>query len=107
MNTETKLSNLAKNAIKDLRDWGGVENVTEEVLLEIFNLPANRAYYLAEIETGYEEAHEYGLDTCVRDDVFDNVSQYYIGETWPIGYETARDFDTFYSNLLSAIEKKA
>jgi hypothetical protein len=106
-NIETNFSNLAKSAVRDLHNWGGIENVTEEMVLGIMNLPENREYYVDEISFGYDEEDEGGLDTCVRDVVFDDVSKYYTGESWPLKHESARDFNTFHSNLVTAISEKA
>lgn len=104
-NLETKLENLAAAALYDLKSWGGIENITKEQVLRVINSDNNREYYIIEVTEccGYEKDNGYGLDTCVRETVFDDIAMYFIGEMWPANCDR-RDFEKFHSDLIEAIE---
>lgn len=45
------------------------------------------------------------MDTCIREAVFDCVSNFYLGRDWPTYGEKA-DIDQFMDNLMGAIRKR-
>ena len=103
MNTATKLMNLAHGASADLEGWAGI-NVTPQQFLDMLEaLLKNKEYFLEEID--YPDAYlepAGGLDTCVRDMVFDVVVFTATGRYWPcnmdgeeVMIEFARDLELY------------
>jgi hypothetical protein len=69
-------------------------------------LPANINYYLEEVgECDYMTPCRHGLDTCVRDSVFDDIAEYFTGRSWPLNMDNV-DFEEFHASLENAISEK-
>jgi hypothetical protein len=103
---ETRLANLAQSALRDLADWAGIENISLDQVLYIMNQSGTRPYYLNELSYGgYHEVSEYGLDTCVRERIMNDVAMYYTGSAWPT-YVDYVDVKAFRENLVAAIAEK-
>lgn len=103
---EIRLENLARCALRDLDGWAGIENISLDQVLNVMNQSENRQYYLDEVSYGgYREDDGYGLDTCVREQIMDDVAMYYTGSTWPT-YGDCIDMDEFYDKLIAAIDAK-
>jgi hypothetical protein len=104
MDIDQRMTNLAKSGLNDLGSLADI--LTFEKIYEIINLPANRDYFLNEVELcGYEEESEYGLDTCVREELMDAVSKYYLSCSWPT-YSDNVNLDEFLQELEDAIQRE-
>lgn len=67
-------------------------------------LPQNIDYYTEELADGsYDKSDDiFGLDTCVRDQLFDAVSMFYVGKEWPRNIDKV-NFEEFHEELLQSI----
>ena len=103
---EKKLVNLAKNAVHDLKNWGDVDLEWDEFLKMVSFLDDRYAeYFIDEVNHpgAYEDDDVSGLDTIVRDMVFDVVGEVTAGRSWPISAEGQEAMDEFMQDLRTHI----
>ena len=84
-----------RSAVHDLKTWADV-NVTEQQVIDALNAWDEEKYFKEEFkEVDYDAERTGGLDTAVRDVVFEAVSQYHLDVSWPTisdSEESKKDF---------------
>ena len=107
VSVETKLVNLAHGAAASFENWGGFK-VTPEQFLEMMEVTGETEYFKLEVQYpgAYEEPVD-GLDTCVREVVFDVFAKY-LGEShWPCNGDGSDTMDAFVEKIQNWIEENA
>lgn len=96
-NINNRIKNLAARGANDLKFWGGIE-ISERKMLEMILQSDSFAYFVEEVSYGGYETPKGGLDTCVRDVVFDVFANAAAGRNWPLNAESD-SFADFYKTV--------
>lgn len=102
---ETKLVNLAHGASASYQNWSGMI-ISPEKFLEMIETTGDTDYFREEVDYpgAYEEPAD-GLDTCVRDVVFDVLARYIGFSHWPINGDTEEFSEAFKAKLIEWIKE--
>jgi hypothetical protein len=93
---ETRMKNFAIGAVSDLESYAGITLTVDEMIKMIYESDRLN-FFIDEVkEFDYDEPAD-GLDTCIRDSVFDLVANVATGRDWPLNMEI--DSKEFFENL--------